>query len=391
MEASPKEEVGGENGQPTPAEPLAPGQSGVLSAGQDCRVRVECPEMEHKLHKVYHVSITADMPGPKAICRQALKRGPPEQPPEPARSPRRTMWGQPRNDDPPGHSQLDGDYPGGPFVDDDEDEDVFEDGLLSEEMLMCSSAQHFSHSGLQVVEHKAEGFPFRDAHSRRLTSPLLHKVGSKRVDALSTPSCITLHKGSPSKRHPGNPDGLPTASETNGTSQSVDPRTCEASTSNQHILDLDLHNIAHTETLMEEGPSGSHECANGSLNGEGTSKETFIACVDEGQLSSADGEDLNCLERTPPGTSRLFTPGSSSSSAVAVKRKLLPSSETVDSCSEDEGLGKRWRGAESCQALHGSCRSTDSKGAPFWNHLLPSSRNTQKVIPLTCISKLLCL
>ncbi|KAM9331054.1 atos homolog protein B, partial [Gastrophryne carolinensis] len=371
MDASLKEEAGGENGQPTPVEPLCSGQAGVGNAAQDCRVRVECPEVEHKLHKVYHVSITADMPGPKAICRQALKRGPSEQQPEPARSPRRTMWGQSRNDEPPGPGQLDGDYPSGTFLDDD----VFEDGLLSEEMPMCSSAQHFSHSGLQVVEHKAEGFPFEGAHDQRLISPLPRKVGCKRVDIISPLSCSTLHKSNPKGRHLGNSEGLSAASETNGTGLSTDRRTSEeASTSDQHILDL--HNIAHKDTMMEEAPSGNHDCANGSLDCEGTSKEPSID----------DGEDPSSIERTPPGVSRLFAPGSGCSGGVAVKRKLLPSSEAGESCSEDEGLAKRWRGAESCQALHGSCRSTDSKGAPFWNHLLPSSRNTQKS-PSDCTSR----
>lgn len=379
MDTPPKEEAGGENGQPAPVDTSFAGQAGVLNAAQDCRVLVGFPETEHKLQKVYHVSITSDMPGPKAICRQALKRGPPDQLPEPARSPRRTMWGQSRSDGPPGHGQSDGDYPSSSLVDDEEDQDVFEDGLLSEEMPMCSSAQHFSHSGLRVIEHRAEVFPAKDSPSRKAASPPLHKVGCRRTESLSPPPCTTLHISSLKERQLGNSEGLSTASESNGTGLSTDPRTSEASTSNQHILDLDLHNIAHTEKTvekLEEGiPGGSHGCANGNLVVEEASKEASTVFEEDGKIPTADGEDLSCLERTPPGTSRLGTHGGSS---VAVKRKLLPSTETGDSCSDDEGPGKRWKGAETCQALHGSCRSTDSKGAPFWNHLLPSSRNAQK-------------
>ncbi|XP_072269649.1 atos homolog protein B [Pyxicephalus adspersus] len=388
MDAPPKEEEeGGENEQPAHVTPSFGGQAEVLNAAQDCRVLVEYPEMEHKHQKVYHVSITSDMPGPKAIYRQALKRGPPDQLPEPARSPRRTIWGQSRNDGLPGHGQSDGDYPSSSLVDDEEDQDMFEDGLLSEEMPMCSSAQHFSHSGLRVIEHRAEGFPSKDFPNMRVTSPPLHKVVGRRAESLSPPPCTTLHRSSLKERQLGNSEGLSIASESNGTSLSTDPRTSEASTSNQHILDLDLHSIAHTETLVEEievdSPGGSHGCANGNSVGEEISKEASPIIVEDGKLATADSEDLSSIERTPPGVTRLGITGNSS---VAVKRKLLPSSETGDSCSDDEGPGKRWKGAESCQALHGSCRSTDSKGAPFWNHLLPSSRNAQKS-PSDCTSR----
>ncbi|KAM5193824.1 atos homolog protein B [Mantella aurantiaca] len=383
MDTPPKEEAGGENGQPAAVDASFAGQAGVLNAAQDCRVLVGYPETEHKLQKVYHVSITSDMPGPKAICRQALKRGPPDQLPEPARSPRRTMWGQSRSDGPPGPGQSDGDYPSVSLLD-DEDEDTFEDGLLSEEMPMCSSAQHFSHSGLRVIEHRAEGYPSKDSPNR-VISPPLHKVGCRRTESLSLPPCTTLHRSSLKERQLGNSEGLSTASESNGTSLSTDPMTSEASTSNQHILDL--HNIAHKETLVgkleEDSPGGSNGCANGNLVAKEASKEASKVCVEDGKMPTADGEDLSSLERTPPGALRLGTPGSSS---IAVKRKLLPSTETGDSCSDDEGPGKRWKGVETCQALHGSCRSTDSKGAPFWNHLLPSSRNAQKS-PSDCTSR----
>lgn len=384
MDTSPKEEDGGENSRSTSVDLTPPGQTGVLNAGQDCRVLVGYPENEHKLQKVYHVSITSDSPGSKAICRQALKRGPPEQLPEPARSPRRAFWGHTKSEVPPGNYQSDGDYLSCSLADDDdEDPDTFEDGLLTEEIPMCSSAQHFSHSGLRVIEHKAEGIPSKEPQGRRLTIQPLPKIACRKNESPSPPPCTTLHKRSPKETQLGDSEGLSTASESNG---SIDPRTSEESTRNQHILDNVLHNIAHPETLTENLEAGSlgdsHSSANGNsvggLSSEDTSKETSLPCMQDQKPQTANGEDPSSLERTPPGLARLCSPGSGN---AAVKRKLLPSSEMEDSCSEDEGHGKRWRGGESCQTLHGSCRSTDSKAAPFWNHLLPTARNSQKVRP----------
>ncbi|KAM3938723.1 atos homolog protein B isoform 1-T3 [Leptodactylus fuscus] len=388
MDPSPKEEEdGGENSRSISVDVTSPGQTGVLNNGQDCRVLVEYPENEHKLQKVYHVSITSDSPGPKAICRQALKRVPPEQLSEPSRSPKRAFWGHSKSEGPPGNYQSDGHHLSCSLADDDEDLDTFEDGLLTEEIPMCSSAQHFSHSGLRVIEHRAEGFPSKEPQGRRLTTHPLPKIAYRKTDSPSSPPCTTLHKRSPKETRLEDSEGLPTASETNGSHVSIDPRTSEESTSNQHILDKVLHNIAHPETLTEHLEAGSHNSANGDsiqgLSSEDTSKETSLPCVQDQKPQTADGGDPGSLERTPPGLARLCSPGSGSS---AVKRKLLPSAEMEDSCSEDEGHGKRWKGGESCQTLHGSCRSTDSKAAPFWNHLLPAARNSQKS-PTDCTSR----
>ncbi|XP_071988886.1 atos homolog protein B isoform X2 [Engystomops pustulosus] len=392
MDPTPKEEEDrGENSRSISVDLSSPGQSGVPNAGQDCRVLVGYPENEHKLQKVYHVSITSESPGPKAICRQALKRGPPEPLPEPSRSPRRAFWGHSKNEGPPANYQSDGDYLSCSLAEDDEDLDTFEDGLLTEEIPMCSSAQHFSHSGLRVVEHRAEAFPSKEPQGKRPSTHPLPKITPRKNDSPSPPPCTTLHKRSPKETQLGDSEGLSTASETNGSNVSIDPRTSEESTSNQHILDNILHNIAHPETLtenMEEGGlGGGHVSANGNsaggLSPEETSYETSLPCMQDQKPQTSDGGDPGSLERTPPGLARLCSPGSVSS---AVKRKLLPSAEMEDSCSEDEGHGKRWRGGESCQTLHGSCRSTDSKAAPFWNHLLPTARNTQKS-PADCTSR----
>ncbi|XP_034026865.1 protein FAM214B [Thalassophryne amazonica] len=63
------------------------------------------------------------------------------------------------------------------------------------------------------------------------------------------------------------------------------------------------------------------------------------------------------------------------------KKKLLSPSDTGESCSEDEGpsTSKRTRLSVLTSGLGpASCRSTDAKAAPYWNHLLPSSRDWPK-------------
>ncbi|KAJ8260868.1 hypothetical protein COCON_G00165910 [Conger conger] len=90
----------------------------------------------------------------------------------------------------------------------------------------------------------------------------------------------------------------------------------------------------------------------------------------------------NCLatsEKTPT-VSRDVTSGPSLGPCPA-KRRLLSSSDVGESCSEDEGpsTSKRSRLALLAPGLGlGACRSTDAKGAPFWNHLLPSARERPK-------------
>ncbi|KAK6312714.1 hypothetical protein J4Q44_G00160610 [Coregonus suidteri] len=59
------------------------------------------------------------------------------------------------------------------------------------------------------------------------------------------------------------------------------------------------------------------------------------------------------------------------------KKKLISSSDTAESCSEDEGpsTSKRSRLALLAPGLGlASCRGTDAKAAPFWNHLLPNAQ-----------------
>ncbi|KAI7813237.1 atos homolog protein B [Triplophysa rosa] len=93
-------------------------------------------------------------------------------------------------------------------------------------------------------------------------------------------------------------------------------------------------------------------------------------------FSSSNG--LSSVEKTPVEANGLT---SGSSTACPIKRRLLSSSDTGESCSEDEGpsTSKRCRLALLAPGLGlASCRSTDAKGAPFWNHLLPSAKENTK-------------
>ncbi|XP_041692347.1 protein FAM214B isoform X1 [Coregonus clupeaformis] len=81
---------------------------------------------------------------------------------------------------------------------------------------------------------------------------------------------------------------------------------------------------------------------------------------------------LGSLEKTPStsGLRGVF------SGPCPAKKKLLSSSDTGESCSEDEGpsTSKRSRLALLAPGLGlASCRGTDAKAAPFWNHLLPNA------------------
>ncbi|KFV71598.1 Protein FAM214B, partial [Dryobates pubescens] len=122
-------------------------------------------ETEIKLQKVYQVSIfshlssSSESTEQQASSRSSIKRGYPEQrTPEGLRDPKRTHWGG---------VGVDGKDDGGPGQASLEDDDTFEDGLLVEELSLCGSAQHFSHSGLRVVEHRCEGSPSHSPKTSR--------------------------------------------------------------------------------------------------------------------------------------------------------------------------------------------------------------------------------
>ncbi|PWA15758.1 hypothetical protein CCH79_00009029, partial [Gambusia affinis] len=91
------------------------------------------------------------------------------------------------------------------------------------------------------------------------------------------------------------------------------------------------------------------------------------------QATSSNG--LASWEKTPSSNGhRLFSGGH-----WPAKKRLLSPSDTADSCSEDEGpsTSKRSRLSLLSSGVT-SCRSTDAKAAPYWNHLLPSTRDHPK-------------
>ncbi|OCU02781.1 protein FAM214B [Xenopus laevis] len=353
MNLPPKEEAGADGGSGAAGSSDSSNQDGASDERHDCRVLVGFPEADHQLQRVYHVSIISDVPATKASSRQTLKRPPPDQLfQEATRSPKRAFWGHPRSDRPLGQSELDG----------EEEQDNIEDGLLTVEVPLCSSAQHFSHSGLRVTEHRGEASSSRESMSRPRVGQLFSSC--QQTDPQLVVTQGTLHS-SPLEAQKIMPDGLSHTHVGNGTKVSLDHEeyngTAVELTTNQHILDKVLHNIA-----QPEGPAEMPAQPNGNLTAETILKEP---------LSPQSPSEGPSPTETPPGTSRHCAPA-----GMAVKRKLLPSSESADSCSEDEGQSKKWRGGQGCQALHGACRSTDSKAAPFWNHLLPAARHSQKIL-----------
>ncbi|XP_061762106.1 atos homolog protein B [Nerophis ophidion] len=95
------------------------------------------------------------------------------------------------------------------------------------------------------------------------------------------------------------------------------------------------------------------------------------------QAASSSHNGLSSWEKTPSNSGhRLFSAG-----PWPAKKRLLSPSEAVESCSEDEGpsTSKRSRLSLLAPGLGpASCRSTDAKAAPYWNHLLPSARDRPK-------------
>ncbi|XP_041436622.1 LOW QUALITY PROTEIN: protein FAM214B-like [Xenopus laevis] len=355
MDLPPKEEAGADGCSGTAGSSKSSSQDGALDGRHECRVLVGFPEADHQIQRVYHVSIISDVPASKTSSRQTLKRPLPDQLfQEATRSPKRAFWGHPRRDGPFRQSELDG----------EEEQDNIEDGLLSVEVPLCSSAQHFSHSGLHVTEHRGEASSSRESMSRL-------RVGQLFTSCQQTDSPLVVTQGAlysnPAEAQKIMPDGLSHTHVGNGTKVSLDNEEYNGTevelATNQHILDKVLHNIA-----QPEGPAEMPAQPNGNLSAEPMLKEPLSPQLE------AQSEGPSPAE-TPPGPSRHCTPG-----GMAVKRKLLPSSESADSCSEDEGQSKKWRAGQGCQALHGACRSTDSKAAPFWNHLLPAARRSQKIL-----------
>ncbi|XP_068520918.1 atos homolog protein B-like isoform X2 [Anas acuta] len=312
---------------------------------------------EIKHQKVYQVSIFSHLSSSSesteqcAGSRLAVKRGyPKQQSLEGVWDPKRTHCGG---------RGLDGKCDRGPRQVALEDDDTFKDGLLVEELSLCSSAQHFSHSGLRVVEHRCKGSPSHSPNARR--EDKMQNTSSSWPQHIA---CSTSHTR----------DGCPVLLG----DQPADCRKNRERVSGHKLLDLDLHNIAQTSQLDSGGrrekpgssPAHSSRACGGEewpvvANGckEPPAPQTVLR-HEPGSLSS--------LEKMPCGSSRV------SGSSCRAKRKLLPTGEVVaDSCSEDESLSPSERKKTlPCHLVPTACRSTDTKGAPFWNHLLPAAKSS---------------
>ncbi|XP_038869734.1 protein FAM214B-like isoform X1 [Salvelinus namaycush] len=124
---------------------------------------------------------------------------------------------------------------------------------------------------------------------------------------------------------------------------------------------------------LESSPPHPSATAFNSTNGlssvEKTPSTSGLSSVEKTPSTSG----LSSVEKTP-STSGLR---GISSGPCPAKKKLLSSSDTGESCSEDEGpsTSKRSRLALLAPGLGlASCRGTDAKAAPFWNHLLPNAQ-----------------
>ncbi|NXO06010.1 F214B protein, partial [Oriolus oriolus] len=278
-------------------------------------------ETEIKRQKVYQVSIFSHLSSSpesteqRAGTRPAVKRGYPEQrTPEGGRDPKRTHWGDRGVDGGPGQPSLD-------------DDDTFEDGLLVEELSLSSS----SSSSSSWPRHIA---------------------------------CSTLHMR----------DSCPVSSG----DQPIDYGENGEPASGHNVLHLELHSIAQTTQLDPGGKRekpGSSPAHTSRASGEAEGPAVANGCREPPAPQTAlspEPSNLSSQEMTPCGSSQL-------SSTCPAKRKLLPAGEvTADSCSEDESLSPpaRKKRVLPCHPVPTACRSTDAKGAPFWNHLLPAAKSS---------------
>lgn len=94
--------------------------------------------------------------------------------------------------------------------------------------------------------------------------------------------------------------------------------------------------------------------------------------------AASTSNGLASWEKTPVSNGHRLSSGGH----WPAKKRLLSPSDASESCSEDEGpsTSKRSRLSLLTSGLGpASCRSTDAKAAPYWNHLLPPARDRPKV------------
>ncbi|XP_059728939.1 atos homolog protein B-like, partial [Haemorhous mexicanus] len=322
------------------------------------RILVGYRKSEIRCQKVYQVSIfshhssSSESMEQQAASQPAIKRGYPEQ--------QTLKGGQDLKQTPWGGGGVESKHekgPGQPCLDND---NTFEDGLLVEELSLCSSAQHFSHSGLQVVEHHCEGSPSHSSKASR--EDKLQDVSSSFCHI----ACSTLHTKDGFRVLPGD--------------QPTDSGDNRDWVSGHNLLYLDLHNIAQTPQLDSGGKiekPGSSLAYSSRVNREEEWLVVANGCKEppapQAVLSPEPG-NLSSLEKTPCGSSWL------SGSSCPGKRKLMPDSEVVaDSYFEDKSLFPpvRKKRALSCHPVSMACHSANAKRAPYWNHLLPMAKDSE--------------
>ncbi|NWV09559.1 F214B protein, partial [Ptilonorhynchus violaceus] len=309
-------------------------------------------ETEIKRQKVYQVSIFSHLSSSSESMKQqaasqpTIKTSYPEQ--------QTLKGGRDPKQTPSVRGGVDSKHdkgPGQPSLDDD---NTFKDGLLVEELSLCGSAQHFSHSGLRVVEHPCEGSPSHSPKANRQDK--LQDVSSSWHIA-----CSTLHTK----------DGFPVPPG----DQPTDYGNNRDWVSGHNLLYLDLHNIAQIPQLdsgeKREKP-GSSLAYSSRASREEEWSVVANGCNKPPTPQTAPG-NLSSLEKMPCGSSWL------SGSSCPAKRKLMPASEVLaDSYFEDETLFPpvRKKRALSCHPVSMACCSTNAKGAPYWNHLLPMAKSS---------------
>ncbi|KAL8204126.1 UNVERIFIED_CONTAM: hypothetical protein K2H54_068260 [Gekko kuhli] len=305
-----------------------------------------CSPPELTCQKVYQVSVFSQ---PAGCSHPPEQRAPGRQPfkracPEPQRRGKRGAEGE--------WDAKRGRWEGG--EEEEEGDDAIEDGLVVGELALGGTAQHFSHSGLRVVEHRREGSPSRCA--AREAGHARAKGGATQALPPPTP-CSTLHTTDCAPALWG--DRPPTDSgPAGGQEEKNGAQRVERSGSPHRLLDPDLHKLAH------HAPRG--KCPGASGHPEPGTPPA---------VRGSDARGPGSSEKTPCSSAWLSRGGAGGCPA---KRKLLPSADgTPDTGSEDEGLSPvRKKRAPQCPAVPASCRSTDAKGAPFWNHLLPAAKGS---------------
>ncbi|KAJ6663053.1 hypothetical protein lerEdw1_010874 [Lerista edwardsae] len=295
-------------------------------------VLMGCSPPELTCQKVYQVSIFS----PPARC------SPPPEPRAPGRQPFKRACPEPQRGAEGEWAAKRGHWEGGAAI---------EDGLLVDGLSLGGAAQHFSHSGLRVFEHRQEGGP---ACCGGL-EPALSRARGGPTQAPHTP-CSTLHtRDCPPTLLgdcPLDPSPARRREEEKGARQG-ERGGCPALPP-----DPGLHRLAHRSPLAEPLAGSGH---------------TDPSTPPLAQCSDAAG--LGPPEKTPCSSARLL---GGSASGCPAKRRLLPAVEgATDTGSEDESLSPaRKKRALQCSAVPASCRSTDAKGAPFWNHLLPAAKGS---------------